>query len=354
VKTDFHWQRYIKIALLIIGLIFVFMLRIELGKALIPFFLALIIASIIEPLIVFFQSKLHFNRTLASGLSLIFAVAIITALLAIVLVYGVNQIFSFASQLPKNQQKIATDISNLLKKLKEFYPKLPHESLGYLESILSNVFVSLQSIVTKTLNVILTWAASVPTLLIVILITLLATYFISKDRFHIANAILHFLPLNWQKNFKIAATKAIREIIGFIKGQIFLSLLTLLLSMIFLGFFLKSPYWMILAVILAILDMIPVLGPGLILLPWGIIALFMGYIRATWVTLVLYVVIIVTRQGLQPKVLGSYTGIHPLLMLFSIYAGLMIFGVWGLFLGPIILIILRAFIGFLKTIPKNQ
>ncbi len=349
-KTDNSWQRYIGITLLIIGLILAFLLRHELGKALIPFFLALIIASSIEPLIVFSQTKLHFNRTLASSLSLILAVAMITALLGIILVYGVNQIFSLASQLPKNQQKIITDISNLLTKLKELYPRLPPESLGYLESILSNVFASLQSMITKTLNAILTWAASVPSLLIVLLITLLATYFISKDRLRIANTILQLLPQNWQKDFKIAATKAIREIIGFIKGQIFLSLLTLLLSMIFLGFFLKSPYWMVLAVILAILDMIPVLGPGLILLPWGIIALFLGYMKVTWVTLVLYVVIIVTRQGLQPKILGSYTGIHPLLMLFSIYAGLMIFGVWGLFLGPIILIVARAFAGFLKTI----
>lgn len=349
-KTDYRWQRYVGITLLIIGLILAFLLRHELGKALIPFFLALIIASSIEPLIVFLQSKLHFNRTLASSLSLILAVAMITTLLGIILVYGVNQIFSLASQLPKNQQKIVTDISNLLTKLKELYPKLPPESLGYLESILSNVFASLQSMITKTLNAILTWAASVPSLLIVILITLLATYFISKDRLRIATTILQLLPQNWQKDFKIAAAKAIREIIGFIKGQIFLSLLTLLLSMIFLGFFLKSPYWMVLAVILAVLDMIPVLGPGLILLPWGIIALFLGYIKVTWVTLVLYVVIIVTRQGLQPKILGSYTGIHPLLMLFSIYAGLMIFGVWGLFLGPIILIVVRAFTGFLKAI----
>lgn len=349
-KTDYRWQRYVGITLLIIGLILAFLLRHELGKALIPFFLALIIASSIEPLIVFLQSKLHFNRTLASSLSLILAVAMITTLLGIILVYGVNQIFSLASQLPKNQQKIVTDISNLLTKLKELYPKLPPESLGYLESILSNVFASLQSMITKTLNAILTWAASVPSLLIVILITLLATYFISKDRLRIATTILQLLPQNWQKDFKIAAAKAIREIIGFIKGQIFLSLLTLLLSMIFLGFFLKSPYWMVLAVILAVLDMIPVLGPGLILLPWGIIALFLGYIKVTWVTLVLYVVIIVTRQGLQPKILGSYTGIHPLLMLFSIYTGLMIFGVWGLFLGPIILIVVRAFTGFLKAI----
>lgn len=349
-KTDYRWQRYVGITLLIIGLLLAFLLRHELGKALIPFFLALIIASSIEPLIVFLQSKLHFNRTLASSLSLILAVAMITTLLGIILVYGVNQIFSLASQLPKNQQKIVTDISNLLTKLKELYPKLPPESLGYLESILSNVFASLQSMITKTLNAILTWAASVPSLLIVILITLLATYFISKDRLRIATTILQLLPQNWQKDFKIAAAKAIREIIGFIKGQIFLSLLTLLLSMIFLGFFLKSPYWMVLAVILAVLDMIPVLGPGLILLPWGIIALFLGYIKVTWVTLVLYVVIIVTRQGLQPKILGSYTGIHPLLMLFSIYAGLMIFGVWGLFLGPIILIVVRAFTGFLKAI----
>lgn len=351
-KKETKWFQYIWIALLVIFLVFTFIFRAELGRAIIPFFLALLIASMIEPLVVFLQTKLKLNRTLSSLLGLIIFILILTVILTIVLVFGINQIWTLASQLPKNQQRIATDMTNLLKKLRDLYPKFPPEYLVYLETLLSNLFSSIQVIITKTLNLILMWAASLPNVIIVTLMTFLATYFITKDRATISQSILRILPFKWQSDFKHAAAKAIKEIIGFIKGQLFLSLLTLILSIIFLGPLLRSPYWMVLSVILAFLDIIPILGPSLILLPWAVIALFLGYTKIFWITSLLYVAIVATRQGLQPKILGSYTGIHPLLMLFSIYAGLIIFGVWGFFTGPIVVIVLRAFIGFIKRIEK--
>ncbi len=351
-RKEVCWQKYIWLVLIVLFIIFIAFFRVPLAKAMIPFFVALIFASMIEPLITFLERKLRLNRTPAAILSLVLALSILTLILTLVLIYGINQIWTLASQLPKNQQAIATDITSFFQKLRDFYPKLPPEYIVYIESILSNAFNSLQVFITRTLNRILTWAASLPNLFIVILITILSAYFMAKDRHTISRSILGIIPTNWQKEFSSAAAKAISEIIGFIKGQLFLSFLTLILSSIFMGFFIKSPYWMLLSLILAVLDLIPVMGPGLILMPWAIIALFLGQIKITWILVILYVLIIVTRQGLQPKVLGSYTGIHPLLMLFSIYAGLLIFGVWGLFIGPILVIVVRASLGFLKNIQK--
>lgn len=352
-KTEPRWLQYRWVIVIIPLIILSFIYRSQLLQALTPFFLAVIIASMIEPLITFSQNKLRLGRTPAALISLLLGVCVLAYIITLVLINGVNQIWTLASQLPKNQQYLVNEISTFFTNLRNLYPALSEESMKVLESILSNVFSSLQGIISVVINRILAFTASLPNVFIVLLITFLATYFIAKDKKTITYSIIKRVPPKWRKDFSFAAGRAIREIIGFIKGQIFLSFITLALSALFMAFFIKSPYWMLLSIVLALLDAIPVMGPGLILMPWAIVALFTGHINVTWILVILYVLIIILRQTLQPKILGNYTGIHPLLMLFSIYAGLILFGIWGLFIGPILVIMIRAFWGFLKNIQKQ-
>ncbi|MDD2431143.1 MAG: sporulation integral membrane protein YtvI [Bacillota bacterium] len=348
------WYQYLWIGVLILLLLFLFAFRSELSYAALPFFFALIIASIIEPLIVFFQNKLHLSRTISVIISLFIILLITTVIFTFILVFGVNQIWQLASGLPKNQQRLFSEINLLITKARDFFPTLPPESIYYIETTVSSIFSTFQALITRVLNTILTWAVIIPNIFIIIIITIIASFFMAKDRHVLSNSIVNILPSNLRKDFHKASSKAIKEIIGFLKGQLFLSLLTFLLSSFFLGLILRNPYWMILSVLLAILDMIPVLGPSLILIPWSIFELFFGRINVFWITTILNIMILVTRQTLQPIILGDSTGIHPLLMLFSIYAGLMIFGVWGLFIGPIIVIVARAFFGFFQRTQKGS
>ncbi|HPQ09842.1 MAG TPA: sporulation integral membrane protein YtvI [Bacillota bacterium] len=348
------WQQYIGIGALILLLLVVFNFRSQLAHALVPFFLAVLVASIIEPMIGFFQKKLRISRGVSAIISLFIVLLFTTVIFTLILVFGVNQIWKLASSIPRGQQRLFSEMNDLIAKARDLFPTLPSESVFYIETTLSGIFTSLQSLITRVLNSILSWAVSIPNVLIIIIITILSSFFIAKDRHVLTSSIVNLLPKNVRKDFHSAAAKAIKEIIGFLKGQLLLSLLTFFLSSIFLGLILRNPYWMILSVVLAILDVIPVLGPGLILIPWSLVELFFGSITVFWITTILNVGILVTRQTLQPIILGDSTGIHPLLMLFSIYAGLMIFGVWGLFLGPIIVIVVRAFFGVFKRMQKGS
>ena len=100
-------------------------------------------------------------------------------------------------------------------------------------------------------------------------------------------------------------------------------------------------YSLLLAVITAIIDVLPILGTGTVLIPWGIISLFQGNFVLGIGILVLYGVITLVRQIIEPKIVGDYIGLYPLVSLICMYVGLRLFGIVGLFLLPISVIMLK-------------
>jgi predicted PurR-regulated permease PerM len=98
---------------------------------------------------------------------------------------------------------------------------------------------------------------------------------------------------------------------------------------------LRVPYAFILALLTALVDFLPLLGTGIILIPWAIVSLLLGEVRLGVGLLVLYAVSSVIRQILEPKLIGDGLGLHPLLSLAAMYSGLRLFGVWGMILAPL-------------------
>ena len=92
----------------------------------------------------------------------------------------------------------------------------------------------------------------------------------------------------------------------------------------------------------AVFDAFPVLGSGLILVPWAVVCLLKGAYVQVAVLLVMYLLCLLVREGLEPKLLGNRIGIPPLYTLMAVYVGVELFGLWGVILGPFGLVIIRA------------
>ena len=103
-----------------------------------------------------------------------------------------------------------------------------------------------------------------------------------------------------------------------------------------------AEYALLLAAITAIVDILPVLGVGTVLVPWSVISYISGDISRGTAILILYVAVIILRQFIEPKIIGKSLGIHPLLSLFSMYVGLRVFGVIGIILAPALVAGLRT------------
>ncbi len=130
---------------------------------------------------------------------------------------------------------------------------------------------------------------------------------------------------------------------GYFKSRlIIMAIVFLILSIGFLILDAPMPYF--LAFIISLIDMIPLLGAGIVIIPWGIISYFWVNRDLGTGIIILYVVLTISRQFFEPKILGNQIGIRPLYTFLITLLGSIIFGPIGLFLGPLIAIIINAII----------
>ena len=119
-----------------------------------------------------------------------------------------------------------------------------------------------------------------------------------------------------------------------------ITFLQTLLGLLFLGY----EFALIIALLVSFVDALPVLGPGAVFVPWIIREIVSKNIRNALGLVILYIFITAARQILQPKIVSVNVGIHPLEAILAIYIGLKVFGVLGVFIGPILLVIIKAFV----------
>ncbi|MPW27123.1 AI-2E family transporter [Alkalibaculum sp. M08DMB] len=137
-----------------------------------------------------------------------------------------------------------------------------------------------------------------------------------------------------------------KGVIGYIKAQIYLMGITFLVIYIGLNTF-GVAYSLIISLGLSILDIIPVIGIGLVLIPWSIISFIMGNTDLGTHLAIIYILTVILRQILEPILVGKHIGIRPIYIFIATVIGFIILGPIGLIFGPIFAIILKAIV-------KNQ
>lgn len=131
---------------------------------------------------------------------------------------------------------------------------------------------------------------------------------------------------------------------GYLKTQLLLSSGVFLILL--LGFWcIRQKFSFFLAFSIAVLDFIPLIGAGLLLLPWAVFCMLTSEVGKGVIILGLWAVTAVFRRLLEPKILGQQTGLSPLLSLGSMYVGLQVAGVWGLIFAPVVVLVLLHFFG---------
>lgn len=203
------------------------------------------------------------------------------------------------------------------------------------------------SALLKPLSGVISKAGKVPSILIAIVITFIATCFITADYDRIVRFIKRQFPA--KKRETLSKTKALTMstlskmckayclIICITCTELIIGLYALKLIGVYGG-----SYIFTIAIATAVVDIMPILGSGTVLIPWGIGSLLMGNIGLGIGILVLYVIISVLRQYIEPKLVAGQLGLPPIATLMSMYLGLKIFGVLGMFILPITITILKV------------
>jgi len=181
-----------------------------------------------------------------------------------------------------------------------------------------------------------------PSLLLFCLVTVISCFYFSVEFDTVKRVICRLVPKKWRPHFPEWQRRASGAFRRYLRAYLLLFLLTL--AELTVGFLLLSVrYPFLLAFITALLDILPVLGVGTVLIPYALLSLLTGNIaRGIWL-LVLYAVITIVRQIAEPHLVGKSLGLHPILMLVSFYVAFRLFGVAGILLCPLLALLAKAF-----------
>lgn len=206
---------------------------------------------------------------------------------------------------------------------------------------LSNLSNYLKVFLTKTIEFI----TSIPTIGIYLVVTLVSLYFICTDKIYMLDQLEHHLPKLWVKKIGIHIKDLIKVLGNYLKAEATLVAISFFISLVGLYILkiagLNVEYPLIMALLIGFIDALPILGSGAIMLPWAIFSVFNGDLNLGIAVFVLWLIMSIVRQFIEPKIISNKIGIHPIFTLLAMYTGFKFIGILGMLIGPIILIILK-------------
>ncbi len=334
-----------------------------------PILFAFVIAVVLQKPKNFIVKKTFLKKGSASTLCVFGLMLIFAAIVVLIGVRAAEEIKGFIGYITLQFQNIDTVINTVETAMLSFIGRLPELISESLTESISALFTQLREFVAGTtdqlpeqitgitgsfdmawittpITGVISTASRIPSILIGIVVTIVCACFMTADYDKITSFVYRQFPKEKQKDVtrakqmlkmnlgKMAKAYALIMVVTFTEVFIGLTVLQLL------GLF-QSGYIAVIAVVTAIVDVIPVLGTGTIVLPWAAYSLIVGDYGMAIGLLVIYVTVTVIRQIVEPKLVAGQLGLPPFVTLIAMYLGLKIFGVLGVFVLPIIVIMLK-------------
>lgn len=298
-----------------------------------PFTLALIFSAILAKPTRTLVNKLKIKNALASLVTTVTFFIVIMGLL----LWGISNLSQEAIQLAKNTQIYMSDshdlFSNFYDEIYGYYSNLDptittaiEKNLASTLTKISNATISITSVI---LGGIISFFSSIPYILMVIFFTLISTYYFTKDMTNAKDKVLKIMPT--EKNHKIYDTinETKKMLVHYCFSYLIIVSITFLIT--FGGFLgLGVKYALLLSVLSAIFDMLPILGMAMIYIPVALVFFLSENYFAGVSILVLYLLAMVVRQIVEPKIVSTSLGVHPVAIIAALFIGIMANGVLGM------------------------
>lgn len=307
-----------------------------------PFIFAFLMALVLNPLVSKLTKKFGFPRRLAALILVILVFAGLAALIG----WFIYTVVSEAVSLARNFQSIWDSMTSALNvitiKLEWLLEFLPNDTGVTIANIMNSIYQWLQTISGDFVNFILSKTASITTkignVVVGVVIFIMAAYFITAEYQTIGNLTKRYLDSRIYRHLIMLKDAFKSALGGYLKAQLLLALLAFAVMFPALAIYGQS-YAFLIALFLAFLDFLPIVGTTVGLVPWGLIEMASGNIAKGIFLIILAGAFFVLRKIVEPKIVGSQTGLHPLVALMSIFVGLKVSGIWGAVLGPIVVMI---------------
>lgn len=315
--------------------------------AALPFAFAWILAYLARPLALRLHKRMHLPLGGTSAVLVFLALGLAGTGLYFLARRAVLELISLGERLASDGNLLATlpsDLAAWWADISQRFPllsALAPEGGGVLGDLAENALAEgLSSIGDFAVRTAGNLVAALPGWTVFVLVTLVAAFYFAVDLGGIHERLLAVMPPKMRDLAKRVKESVWSTAMGYLRAYLLLMLVTFLVLLV--GFLvLRVDYALLLAALFALLDFLPIIGIEILLLPWGAFAAFTGDLRLGLGLLLLYGVLTLLRQFLEPRLVGRHLGLHPLLALVSMYAGLKLFGFLGLMLLPGALLVAR-------------
>lgn len=354
VKDINYWSGVIKRFFSLVLTIMLIYLVLKLSIFYLPFLISFILAILIEPIIRILMKKLKWTRKASSIFVMIISITIIIG----ILIWGGTTIFSEVSNILDGIDNYFYKIKDLINnsfKNEYIIDKIPEELRSTIENAEAEYINSISNLFIKLLNDLKQWIGKIPNLLTTLFFLLIALYFMCTDKIYMIDQVEHHLPDNLSKKL-ISHIRGITKKIGnYLKAEIILIIISFFISFAGLIVFkmvgLNIKYPLMSALLIGFVDALPILGSGTAMIPWAIISSLEGDITLGIAIMVLWIIMTIMRNVIEPKLVSNNIGIHPVFTIISMYTGYKLIGIIGMIVGPVLLIILKEI--FMPLVEKG-
>lgn len=335
-------RKSIDIVLIIVGIYIIS----KLAVFYIPFLIAFAISLIVEPAIKYLMKKFSLTRRMSSIIIFLLVFSLIIGSVTWGIISLVSESTNLLQTLNFYIDRTYTQIQEAVGKMSITKISISSNVSNLLQDSSREILLKLSGWLTDFLTKFVNVITSIPTIAIYTVITILSLYFMCTDRIYILDMMEHHMPSKWVQKISIHIKEISKSLGGYLKAETTLILVSFIISVVglyilkFVGMNVKYP--LLIALTIAFVDALPILGAGTIMIPWAIASALNGDLRLGISIVVIWITMSVVRQFLEPKIVSGKIGIHPIFTLIAMYTGFRVIGVFGILVGPIALIILKS------------
>ncbi len=350
-QKDLHRRILVNLGVALAGILLLIFVVPPLVRFLMPLIVAWIVAMIANPIIHFLEKRIKIMRKHGSALVIILVLAALIAAFYGLAVLVASQFSSWVTELPEVYDSVTQNLQHLFQSLHQKYNMIPADmklAFDQRENVLDDYIQKaidglLKMVNSGSLSKVSSLASSLMDFLVYAILTILASYFMTVEKDHFTKLLQEKTPAGVQRIWDKIRKIFIRAIGGYFKAHFQIMIVIFFITVIPFAF-MGISYSGLLAVVIAIVDFLPFFGAGTVLVPWAVYRLVTGSYTYAVILFVIYVVVLVVRQLLEPKLIGDNIGMSPFETLVFMLIGYRLAGVLGLIIGiPVGMILIECY-----------
>ncbi len=300
-----------------------------------PFIIGWLISLLANPLVRFFEDKIKIKRKAGSALVIIAVLGGICLAIYGIIVKLIEESYGLFTSLPSIWESLERDFAIIGEKWAVIINRFPDRVVAQVENFGESLGENLTGLISglsvPTVGAVGNIAKNIPSILVAVIMCLLSAYFFVAEKEYASAWIQKHVPINLQEKGRLMRRTLLGAIGGYFKAQLKIEVWIYLI--IVAGFMILGiKYSFLIGLGIAVLDVLPIFGTGAVLIPWAILKFLSGhYVMGTGL-LVVWGVTQLTRQIIQPKIVGDSIGMPPIPTLILLYGGYQLAGVFGMIL----------------------